>query len=185
MRDTVLARRYATAIFEMAQENNIIDRMERDIELIKNIISEHPDWAVALDDAEIPIEIKLKMIDEVSAASGFHLFAEGLLKILAEKRMVHLSPEVIDGYRNEALRSKGEIEAQVTVADGRVWKELKEEIGLAVTRISGKKARPICRVDPSIIGGLVVRIDDVVYDGSIRGELKRFKDNLIKKVGEV
>ena len=185
MSDLVLARRYAEALFELASEEKIADNLNRELIILQKMININPDWIKILDDVKIGDKTKRNLIIEVSEKAGFSKNIENLIKILAEKKSSFLWPLIIDAYKAKMLDQKDEVEATVTVADKKVWQALKSEISDAIKLISNKNPIVKTVVDPDILGGLTIKIGDTLYDGSIKGDLRRFERTLMEGTEEI
>lgn len=185
MSEMILARRYARSIFDLAKEEGLVERIGGEISALEKATSNEPKWLGMLDSINVPLENKFKMIDEIAQKGGFERYVTALLKILAEKNRVHLLHDIKGSYEEERLKEEGFIEAVAIVADKGVWGKLKEEIHSAADKISGKRTKVTCKEDPEMIGGIIIKIGDTVYDGSIRGELDRLRKSLIKKQDEI
>lgn len=181
MRHTILAHRYAVALFELALELNIVDQIGSELGFLEEIISKNLVWEVLLDDAETPLKVKLKMVDEVAESAGLHNYVKDLLKILVERSKFYLCLDIVKSYKEEVLRSAGAVKVVVTVSDKRIEDMVADEVHLVAEKLCEKKPEIEWRTDPEIIGGLKLKIGDIVYDGSIKGELQRIKENLLEK----
>ena len=179
MSDNVAARRYAVTLFRLAREAAIVDNVERDFVEIEKIMNTNPKWALILDDLRAPLSIKEKMVDEIGSKLKFQEYTRSFVKLLAKNRQVHLFDKIDKVYRKRLLESKKIVEVAVTVSSQDIWKELENEIRKSILEYSGQKADIDLKIDPSIIGGIVLKVEDTVIDGSISGELNRLKKKLL------
>lgn len=185
MDDSIIAKRYAKAMFEIALESKIIERIDRELSFIQDTMVENKEWLRIIDDAKIPFRKKNIFIDEISKKAGMEDSSVALLKILADKKNVHLIGLIKENFKKERLKKEGVVQAIITVADERVFETLENEIVKVVEKISGKRAELISKIDDSIIGGLIIKIDDKIYDGSIVGDLKKLRATLMQKKNEI
>lgn len=179
MNETILAGRYAAAIFQLASEAGIVDRLGQEIDSLRDIIENNPKWQQILGDIKISQVAKDRMIDDLASSSKLHHYTRDLLKTAVKRKRICLWGEIARCYKKEGLNLRGEIEVVVEVADRRVYTGLKKEIENTVGKLTGRRAVLTCLEDRSLIGGLSIKINGSVYDGSIRGELKRFRDSLV------
>lgn len=185
MRDLIAAKRHALALFELASSEGKAREIGNELFGLRDAISKDPVWIEIADDMRVGLKSKRSMTEKLSAALGLHEYCRNLLGLLAEKRYMHLIFDIARFYADELYLSEGRVKATVTLTDERIWRELQDEIGSAVTAVSGKRPVFDIKIDKDIIGGIVIRIGDMVYDGSLRGELKRFNDRLQEKVGQL
>ncbi len=175
----IVGRRYAAALYRLAKKERIEYRLETELKMIQCQIEEYPDWGALLADHFMPSSEKCLMLDEFAGVSGIHRHTLALLKVLVEERRVVVFEEIYKAFNKMWREGRGEIEVVVTAAHPEVLVELKEDI--QKTLYSVGKRSPIVRgkVDPEIIGGLRIKIGDVVYDGSIREQLKKVRRDLL------
>lgn len=185
MSDQVLSKRYTKAFFELVFEERAVKEVAEQLELLNNVILKNPVWLRILDDLKTPSKVKNKMIDQLAETMSLNQNLIKLLRLLASKQRCYLWPDIVTCFKKEILKVEGLVEAFITVADERVWETLKNEIEITVEKISGRRPLLKYEVDPLIIGGLKIRIGDVVYDGSMRGELDRMRENIIDGSHEI
>jgi F-type H+-transporting ATPase subunit delta len=185
MDDAILSMRYAKALFELATEKTLVAEISHQLDLLNSAISKNPEWIKLLNNMDAPTSIKNKMIDQVSKTASLHKFVISLLKVLVSKQRIHLVPNIFREYSKSKFNLEGIVETEVTVAEKEVWKVLKGDIEMAVSKISGKRPLLKHKIDPDIIGGLIIRLGDRVFDGSVMGELRKFKENIMEGSEEI
>lgn len=152
-------------------------KLDDDLNLIKKTLAGHLNLKAALTGDEITVEQKLNVIEEVfrgrvSAA------AIVFLQLLAVLERVALLPQIADEFarRFEAVEKK--VIAQVTTAIPLDAESL-ERIRVRLTEIVGKDVAVRAKVDPGIVGGIVVKLGGKRLDGSVRNQLERLKDQML------
>jgi len=175
----LIGRRYATALYRLAKKERIEYRLETELKMIRRRIEEYPDWGALLADHFMPFSEKCFMLNEFAEVAGIHRHTLAFLKILIEERRMIVFEEVYRAFNKLWREGRGEVEVVVTVAHPEVLDELKDDIQKTLYAV-GKKS-PIVRgkIDPEIIGGLRIRIGDVIYDGSIREQLRKVRRDLL------
>lgn len=175
-----IARRYAAAILNAARKTDAIDQVESDLGLVSYTLESSPSLARILRSPVIPRERKKSVIEEVFCGK-LHFLTLSFLKLLVEKRREDLIPAIESEYTQLADDARGVVRALVKTA---VEMSSEETARLAevISRITGKTALLSTEVDPSIIGGVVVRIADTVIDGSIWGQLCAIRERLLGRV---
>lgn len=177
--DELIAKRYGTALFEVARDHQAMDRMETDIRLVLNTIQENPDFIEILLLPSVLLEKKKGLIKEAFAGK-INQDLMSLLLLTADKaRQGHL--EGILGYALQAIQEeKGVLTAYVTSAADLTAEE-REELQDKLSKQTGKKIELDCKIDAALIGGMVIRVKDRLLDYTIRGELHK----LVKQLNAV
>jgi F-type H+-transporting ATPase subunit delta len=169
-----IARRYAHAYFDLARQARDIPGWRRALEQVVTMLS-HPDVASALRDPRIPRRERARIVAEL--LKDEQPAARNLARLLVERGRDAVLPQVLEQYDVLADRASGVLRAQVTTAvpvdaalEQRIRKQLAERLGGDV--------QTTVRQDPSILGGLVIRIGDRVIDGSVRTRLEQLQSAL-------
>jgi len=169
-------RRYAEAAFELARAKGKLDRWRIDLSVAAAILS-NPRLLSLLDDPDTPVAEKRKMIDTALTVEAdpdvLHL-----IYLLTERGRIGNLPRVAEEFIEMANREQGIVVASVTTAiplDEKGQKDVEERI----KRLAGAKRVEVRnQVDPSIIGGIVARIGDELYDGSVRTQLAQIAERI-------
>jgi F-type H+-transporting ATPase subunit delta len=172
----VVARRYASALFEVASDSKQIDLIEEELVQVGKVINDNPAFYQFLHHPQISKETKKE---------EFRLVFEGKLSetslnfidlLLDNNRLdaLELIPEYFIEQANEA---RGLVDAIVTSVH-KLSDEEKRGLEESFKKLLNKKIRVQNEVDSSIMGGVVVQIGDRLYDGSVQGKLNRFQQNL-------
>lgn len=170
------ARRYAQAVFEMADGAGALDRWERDLDRLANALSD-PDLATFFESPQIPAADKRETVRRLLGEQGQPL-ALNLAGLLIERGRFGMVPRLYAEFHSLLLARRGVAVAEVTTAVPLTDIELNVVRGrlLAITGDRDIELRP--RVDESIIGGIIVRIGDQLIDGSVTSRLRRLRDQL-------
>ena len=176
-----IAARYATAIFEIAQENKNLDGLEASIN----------DLASALDDsADLRNLIHSPLISRSEQESAIAAIAKKMklapvlgqsLSLMAQKRRLFVVPQLISALRTQLADERGEVTADVTSAKA-LTKAQTEKLASTLKARVGKTVTINATVDESLIGGLVVKVGSKMIDTSIRSRLNSLQ-NAMKEVG--
>jgi F-type H+-transporting ATPase subunit delta len=165
-----IAGRYALAVFELALETKSIDAVERDFQTLKGLLAENADLTRLVRAPVFSREDQAKGIKAVLAAVGADALTERFVLLLCAKRRLFLLPAIIRDFNTLVEREKGEIEAQVVSAH-----TLNEtQIAELKRALKGKLGRdPLLNteVDPTLLGGLVVKVGSRMIDSSLRSKL--------------
>ncbi|MEO1328120.1 MAG: F0F1 ATP synthase subunit delta [Pseudomonadota bacterium] len=176
-----VAGRYATALFELAEEKNALDATLADVRSLSAALTEAPDLTDALDDPSISRDQMGKAVAALAAKMGLGEIAANLLGLMASKRRLGALPKALEAF--EALAAEKRGEATVEVAAAAPLSEAQvDSLRAAVERAVSKKVHMRVDVDPELIGGLVVKIGSRMIDASVRSKLAALQ-TAMKEVG--
>lgn len=165
-----LAGRYATALLELAQEEKAVEAVESDLEALWRLISESKDLLQLL---RSPIFSRaeharaMKAVLEALRANGL---TTKFVLTLAMKRRLFALPGIIRSFQDKLASQRGEVNAQVTSAHGLSESQL-ETLRSVLKSSLGRDPRIETRVDPSLLGGLIVKVGSRMIDSSLRTKL--------------
>jgi F-type H+-transporting ATPase subunit delta len=169
-----MAGRYATALFELAREQNAIDRTKVDLDRFEGLVTEVADLARLLRSPVFSAEEQTRALSGVLDRAGIDGLAANVLKLLGTNRRLFAALDVARGYRALVAKHKGEVTAEVTVAEQPSEAQL-AAIKDAVAAVTKKDVQMKVKVEPSIIGGLVVKLGSRMVDSSLRTKLNAMK----------
>jgi len=169
-----VAVRYAGALFELAQETRASDAVKADLERFDALIGEMPDLARLVRSPVFSADEQLKALAPVLDRAGIGGLAAQFIKLTAANRRLFAIRDMVRAYHDLVAKQKGEATASVTVAE-----QLKPEhlaaLRSALKAVSGKDVDLDVKVDPAIIGGLVVKLGSRMVDASLRTKLNGIK----------
>ena len=174
-RDTA-ARRYAEAAFEVAMRDGTLERWRRDLDLAASLAGDERVLAVLANPA-IPIERRATVLDEL-LGDRVSEQAANLIRLLLRRGRIEDLPRVAAQYRRLDDERQGITHATATSAAELTQDEIRELTARLEQSTGGRIALDV-EVDPSLLGGLVVRVGDRLIDGSVRGRLERLRNQLI------
>jgi len=174
------AIRYAKAILSLAIDKNNADEVNENMQLIANTIDEAKDLQIVLNSPVIKVDVKEKTLLSIFGSS-INNVTKGLIHLLIENKRLEVLGEIAKQYTIIYDFHKGTQAAIVTSAVP-LTDSLKEKILTKVKNIVGKKVSIENIIDPSLIGGFILRVGDKQFDASISGEMndlrRQFDDNL-------
>jgi F-type H+-transporting ATPase subunit delta len=170
-RGTVVAKRYAKALFQLAQQKGLVTETESQLQLIVNVVESNPNVRAFLTAPNITLETKKQTLIQAFGAEGSPIVLNLVSLLIERGREAELSA-VLAAYLKVAGEVLGRADAHVissqALTDGEQSK-LAEKFGTLL----GKTVRVTNSVNPELLGGLTVRIGDTLYDGSLKGKLER------------
>ena len=176
-----VAERYATALFELALESDPIDSIRADLAKFQALLVESPELTRLVRSPVFTAETQEKALAAVLARAGIGGVAANFLRVVAGNRRLFAVGDIIKGFDALVARHKGEVSAEVTVAEPLSDAHL-AEVKDALTKVTGKDVTVDVKVDPSIIGGLIVKLGSRMVDSSLRTKLHALK-HAMKEVG--
>jgi F-type H+-transporting ATPase subunit delta len=173
--------RYATALFELARDEKVVDAVKADLDKFSALLKDSPDLMRLVRSPVFGAEVQTKALGAVLDKAGITGISANFLKLLAANRRLFAVADVIRAYRTLVAKFKGEATADVTVAENLSDKNL-EALKTALKSVTGKDVTLNINVDPAIIGGLVVKLGSRMVDSSIRTKLNSIK-HAMKEAG--
>lgn len=176
MSNLTIARRYAQALYAEAEREQRVEQVDEDIEVIRAALEGSRDLVLFF---ESPVISRLKKEGVVQALFGsrVQLTTLNFLRLLIEKRRENLFPEVVLAYRQLRDGQLGIVEARARVAHPLSDVEV-QSLTQALEQMAGVRVRLQVEQDPTLIGGVVVRVGDTVYDGSVRHQLATLRERM-------
>jgi len=165
-----LAGRYASALFDLAREQSSVSTVEGDFDRVASAIGESADLAQLLHDPQVSRVAAARAIKAVADVLSLTPLTGNFLGVLAENRRLASLPSVIRAFAAIAADARGEVTAEVTTAHPLLDSQL-AELSAKLAQREGRAVKLRTRVDPAILGGLVVQIGSQMVDGSIRTRL--------------
>jgi F-type H+-transporting ATPase subunit delta len=170
-----MAGRYATALFELALENKAVDAVKKDLDQFDALIAGSADLSRLVRSPVFDADEQLKALSAVLAKAGIGGLAANFLRVITTNRRLFAVRDMIRGYRALVARHKGEVMAHVTVAEKLSDTHLDALKSALKSVTSGKNIDLDVKVDPAIIGGLIVKVGSRMVDSSLRTKLNSIK----------
>lgn len=165
-----LSGRYATALFELARDNSAIDKVESSLATVKQALAESPEFAALTSSPLLARSDAANGIAAAAKAMKLDPLTGNFLGVLAQNRRLAALPGIVRDFRRLAARHRGEMTAEVVSAHPlsstqvtQLKAQLRQRVGSDVT--------VDLAVDPSLLGGLVVKIGSQMIDSSIKTRL--------------
>ncbi len=166
--------RYANALFDLAQDQKALAKVEADLKSLKNALADSRDLRMLLESPAFGAEDKAKGLAAIANAASFHATTRKFLGLLAANGRASALSEVIAGFEKIAAEARGEVQAHVTTAVPLTAAQAKG-VAQALRQALGKDPQIETRVDPAILGGIKVRVGSRLFDASLRSKLDSLK----------
>lgn len=175
-----VARRYARAIFELAEEADRLDEVRSQLGAFADLVAGHRELNSVFGNPAVSPIAKRAIFEELESDLGFEQLVADTIRLLIRKGRIHYLESILGEYDEMLRRRRGEVVAEVTSAR-RLGERRIEEIRRRLAEVTGKKVELSASVDPELLGGLVARIGDTVYDGSVENQLQRLRKRLVEE----
>lgn len=172
------ANRYARAAFELANEEGAVEAWSRQLATIREVL-ENPAARAVLDNPSSAPDVKLRAVGELDLP-GIGPGALNLMRMLVVNRRTSLIGEIASSFEALADTAAGRVRATVTTAVELAAKDL-DSLRAGLSRSLGMDVRLESRVDPNILGGLVLQVGDRLTDASVAGRLQQLKARVLVK----
>ena len=175
MSEEQVARVYAQALFDAAKEAGAVEPVRRDLGDFVAALAESASLRHAFADPQIETSAKRRVLAEIMR--GGQPLVANVLQLMVERGRFTALPELRQAYDALAVVEEGVVEVEV-VSAAELSPETEKKIAARVQEATGRRVELARRVDPSIIGGLVLRIGDVIVDGSVKARIRRLRRRL-------
>lgn len=170
-----MAGRYAGALFELALEEKATDTVRQELDQFDALIAESADLNRLVRSPVFGADEQLKALNAILAKAGLSGITANFLRVITTNRRLFAVRDMIRAYRALVAKNKGEVVAQVTVAEP-LNDQNKEALKGALKSVTGGKDIDMdVTIDPAIIGGLIVKVGSRMVDTSLRTKLNSIK----------
>ena len=174
---TGLAQRYATAVFELAMDGQKLDRVGQELSGFVRLMGESADLKRLVESPVISRADQGKAILAVAEKAGVDQLTSRFLGVLAEHRRLFVLPGIAKAYGTMLAAHKGEVAAEVVSAVPLGEAEL-DTLKKSIAGFMGQAVTVETRVDPALLGGVVVRVGSRMLDASLRTKLQQLEQTL-------
>lgn len=177
MRNTILANRYAKALFSVAQEENAYDEYAKSLNELAESYVTVPEVEDALVNPAYPVEVREKVMEHLVESLGASAIMKNFLLLVVRKKRAAVLPEIAEAFQGlvDELGNtcQGSVVSAVELSD-----ELRGKVREALEKLTGKTVVLTTKVDSAIIGGIIAKVGDLVLDGSIKTQLSGLKESI-------
>jgi F-type H+-transporting ATPase subunit delta len=173
-----VAGTYSRAFADIVMHDRLdADRSVAEMRAIVGLLNESTALRRVWENPAVPEEQKHKLLDAIAQRDGISKQVRNLIAVLIDHRRLHFMARIVEQLEKELDARRGFAEAQIFSAralnDGE-----KRQFEIQVGKLTGKKVRAHYGQDPSLLGGAVVRIGSTIYDGSVKGQLERIRQEI-------
>ena len=170
---------YSQALFELASEKNSINNIEVQVSAILELIDKSKDFKDLIKDPTNKIEDQLKAINQISNQFKFNELLKKFLGFLISKRRFFYVEKILNDFLFICLNSRGEIQAELSTAKNLNENEI-NNIKSELSSTFGSNIKLKQKYDPSLIGGLIIKVESTMIDTSIKNKLQQIEKKMIE-----
>jgi F-type H+-transporting ATPase subunit delta len=167
-----LADRYAAALFDLADERKELDAVAGDLQRVREMLRESEDLRRLVRSPVLSREDQRRAILALAERAGLSPLARNFLGLIAQNRRLFAVPEMIEAYLARLAERRGEMTAEVVTAQP-LSDDQRRRLDEQLRQAMGKKVSVDVRVDPSLLGGLTVKVGSRMVDASLKTKLHR------------
>ncbi len=169
-----LVTRYIAALYALAEEGGVVSIVEADMCALDRLGAESPEWRMIGQDPRLGRAARRRAVEETTRLVGFSDLTQKFLFVLAKNHRLSLTSALAEGFLHEAEKRRGEHRAEAHVA-APLSPAQYEALAAALTRVAGGKTHVTVVEDPTLLGGLTVRLGDLFMDASVKARLDRLE----------
>lgn len=176
MSEIVVAERYAEALFQLGLEKSTLDKFLQDFTIVQEVFANNKELNTFLLHPRVNGEQKEQLLSE--SFKGLHTDVVNTIKLLVQRHRTTLIPSIVDAFIRKVNNEKG-IEVATVYSVRELTAAEKQKIQVSFAKKLGKNKLQFDNVvDPSLIGGIKIRVRNTIYDGSISGRLNRIEQKI-------
>jgi F-type H+-transporting ATPase subunit delta len=178
----IVAERYAKALLQVALDKKTsLDRIGKELEGFRALLERENALRAALESPTVPGTKRVKILDALLASAKVAPETQNLLRLLAKNERVALVPFVADSFRQLVLEHEG-IQPGEVISAHPLSSDQKKRLAGQLGQALGKTMELSYRTDPEILGGIVVRVGNRIFDASVTTQLRRFKEKALSRL---
>ncbi len=167
-----IAERYAAALFELAEEKGELDKVAGDLRDLRKMLAESNDLRRMIANPVIARKQRLQAVQELAKKAGFSTLTANFLGVLINNGRLFSADAAIGAFLAMLAAKRGELTAQVSSATPLAQSQI-DAVSAALKKALGRTVALESTVDPSLIGGLIVKVGSRMIDGSLKTKLQR------------
>jgi len=165
-----VAGRYAAALFDLAQEQNKVSEVEQDLVKFQQLYDMSPDLQRLVRSPVVAAEDQVRALSSVLDKAGVSGLAKNFIGLVARNRRLFAAPDMARAFLSLAAKARGEVTAEVTSAHPLTGPQA-EALKAQLKETVGKDVTLAAKVDPALIGGLIVKLGSRMIDSSLKTKL--------------
>ena len=172
-----IASRYSEALFSLKRDSNQLESTQKEIKELKKIFEENPAFIVILSSSYKSLEEKIDIVDKTLV--GVDEEIKSLIMITCQNHRAQYLIDIFDGFNSLVNEYRGVVEGLVYSTE-KLSEEQLEKLNNTISEVEKRPTELINKIDPTLIGGVKVVINDHIYDGSIKHHIEDMRLSLLK-----
>ncbi|MBD7938718.1 MULTISPECIES: F0F1 ATP synthase subunit delta [Cytobacillus] len=177
MTSSIVAKRYALALFQLANEHQLLDQMEDELRAVKDVVNHDSEFKAVLKTPKLSIQKKKEIVKEAFASVNTYVI--NTLLIMVERHREDEITGMVEHFLDLSDEQKGIAEAKVYSVRPLTDEESKALSATFAAKVGKQSLRIENIVDSNLLGGVKLRIGNKIFDGSLRGKLDRLERQLL------
>ena len=173
------SERYSLALFELSEENNLLNQMENQALSVLNLINQSVEFSNLVKDPTISQKDLSKVINKIVENNRFDTLFKNFLNFLIQKRRFFFIERILKSFIETCSKKRGELKAELRSAKNLSTEEI-TKIKELLTKNFSSKIKLNYKYDESLIGGLVVQVGSTMIDTSIKNKLQQIENRMIE-----
>jgi F-type H+-transporting ATPase subunit delta len=177
VRNLIVAKRYAKALFAVGKEDNALDDFSQALNSLASLFESQPEVPDALTNPMYPLDVRAKVMAGIAKVMKVSEVMTRFLDLLVQKKRAAVVPDIAVAFQEMVDEDRNVAHGSVISAI-KLSKGLQDKVQTALEKITGKQVVLSAEVDPSIVGGFVAKVGDLVMDGSIKSQLTGLRESI-------
>jgi F-type H+-transporting ATPase subunit delta len=177
VRQTILAKRYAKALFAVSQEEGKSEVYREALNVLGDFLQKYPEAMDALTNLLYPMELREKVMAHLISELQAGQYMANFLNLVVQKKRADILPEIATEFQ-ALVDADQNVSRGTVIAASEISGALQAKVQTALENITGKKVILTTEIDPGIIGGIVAKVGDLVMDGSIKTQLAGLNESI-------
>jgi F-type H+-transporting ATPase subunit delta len=176
---SVLGKRYANALLQLASDADVIDRAGRDLRDFASAFAESRELRGVFENPQVGQSSRHQILRDIAQNAGMHELVRDTLLVLSDRQRIGHVGEVADAYEAMAEARSGKLRAELVSASA-LPESYFQALETTLREATGRDVVVVRKVDPTLIGGVVARVGDQVFDGSVKNRLSELETELLR-----
>ncbi len=180
MRYRSIARKYATVLMKICQDDSELNKIESELKSFRDILKGSPDTLRFFTKPVVSGTKKLELINHLCKKLGFLAATQKFLAVLTDRERLDILEDILESLVQVKDEKNNIIPVEVLAATKLNAEAKKKIIALFQSKLN-KNIRLSIKIDPSLIGGMITKIGSTIYDGSVEGQLLKIKEQIMRE----
>jgi F-type H+-transporting ATPase subunit delta len=176
-----IAQRYSAALFEIAKEEKNYEKYFEDLKRFSSVVEANPNLREVLFNPVFERDEKKAVVGEILPVIGMADISANFLKLLVDKGRIRILDEIVTAYQQlmDQVLNKARVNVKTAFP---LSNDLAAQIKKIMEGLTKKEVEMVIEQDPSLIGGIVVKVGDTLYDGSVKAQLNKIRELLGEEI---